>query len=95
MTDFGSLPKGLIEGLAASIDSGQTRTLNTHCRQKSELKTCRQFLPRRSKGAGTFPKHARPMGTALWCAGAIPQFLENPERQASDFAPRGGRGEKK
>jgi hypothetical protein len=95
MTDFSSPPEGLLEGLAMSIDAGQIRTRDTHCLKKSELKTCCQFLPRKSKGAGTFPKHARQMGYALWWVGAIPQFLENPERLAPYFARRGGRGEKK
>jgi hypothetical protein len=46
MTDFGSPPEGLLEGLAMSIDAGQIRTRDTHCLKKSELKTCRQFFPR-------------------------------------------------
>jgi hypothetical protein len=47
MTDFGSLPKGLLEGLAASIGDGKMRTRRAHCLNKSGLHGCRQYLPTR------------------------------------------------
>ena len=47
MTDFGSLPKGLLEGLAASIGDGKMGTRGAHCLNKSGLNGCHQYLPTR------------------------------------------------